>query len=53
LGLALLEDGTVVGVGTDSGWGETSPPLGLDNVLQISGGYMFSLALKNDGSMTF
>lgn len=49
--LALHENGTVTGLGTDSGWGETSPPAGLDNVLQISGGLEFSLALKNDGSV--
>ena len=48
--LALKNDGTVVAWG-DTGYGETSVPVGLGNVMQIAAGAYHSLALKNDGTV--
>jgi hypothetical protein len=50
--LALKDDGTVVGWGTQNGNGQTTIPPGLSNFVAISaGGENFSLALKNDGTL--
>jgi hypothetical protein len=43
--LALKSDGTVVG------WGSTSVPQGLKDVVSIAAGGYHSLAIKNDGSV--
>jgi hypothetical protein len=48
--LALKADGTVVGWGYN-GYGETTPPTGLSNVVAIAGGYIHSLALQADGTV--
>lgn len=47
--LALNQDGGVVAWGENFN-GETNVPPGLTNVIAISGGYGFSLALVNDGT---
>ena len=49
--LALRDDGTVVGWGDDSGYGETVVPAGLTNVVAISAGWLFSMALRSDGTV--
>jgi alpha-tubulin suppressor-like RCC1 family protein len=49
-GLALRADGTVIGWGSND-YGETSIPIGLDNVIAVAAGGSHSLALKRDGTV--
>ncbi|MBK7998871.1 MAG: hypothetical protein IPK15_09205 [Verrucomicrobia bacterium] len=48
--LALKEDGTVIGWGSNS-FGETSIPLGLRDIVAIAAGPYSSLALRRNGSL--
>jgi hypothetical protein len=49
-GLALKQDGTVIGWG-GTGYGEETPPAGLTSVVAIAAYPYLSLALKNDGTV--
>lgn len=49
-GLALKEDGTVVGWGWNF-YGQATVPAGLSNVIAIAAGENYSLALKQDGTV--
>ena len=48
--LALQQDGVVVAWG-DNQYGQSTVPVGLDNVVAISAGITHSLALKRDGTV--
>jgi hypothetical protein len=50
-GLAVRSDGTVTGWGTDWGYGSTTPPEGLGDVVAVAAGTFHSLALRADGTV--
>ncbi|HYG33353.1 MAG TPA: hypothetical protein VEC99_01130, partial [Clostridia bacterium] len=47
----LRKDGIVVGWGGHIGYGQSSPPFGLNSVTAISAGGLHSLALRSDGTV--
>ncbi len=48
--LVLLADGTITAFG-GNGYGDCTPPAGLNNVVDIAAGFYFSLALRADGTV--
>jgi alpha-tubulin suppressor-like RCC1 family protein len=48
--LLLQEDGTVISTG-DNIWGESTPPGSLTNIIAVTAGDNFTVALKTDGTL--
>lgn len=49
--IALKKDGTVFTWGSQTTYGDATPPAGLSNVVAVAAGYDHSIALKKDGTV--